>query len=72
VYEAMNCPVGLVAQARLWNISERVQQKYLDGVYITLQNWLPYVTTFQMTWGLDKVCQVSFFQCLSLQIFLCA
>lgn len=51
-YEACNGVLGLVAQAELH--ARTGDAKYLDGVHRTLSFWLPYVTTFQVTWGRAK------------------
>lgn len=44
--------IGLVAQAELWQLTG--DKKYLDGALITLSDWLPFVTTYQMTWGRER------------------
>ena len=47
-YEAANGAIGMVTQAMLWKISGGAEQGYLDGVYQTLRDWLPYLTTYQV------------------------
>ena len=57
-YEAADGAIGLVAQAELYNSTgsdeKEKKQRYLDGAFTTLQDWLPYVTTFQLSWGQSK------------------